>query len=395
MNLKDLEEIICQKHVRSHWNIYEWIRKHPDTTIANAVFRTRRIFNRSDMVMVGVSGGKDSTLSMELICLEVNYRRELSKAIANGDISYDLIIPSHYNKYGELEAVSGVNGQVHIPKIFAKSQDAEIMYTSPIKHVQRSCVRHGYGLYLYKNKVYLGQDVLPSELQKPYASCFFELVLDSQTPSESYLHFLSENIRDIPGSFMSTDGTVVELIHGGRELNFFYLCIEEAFQSGASYNEGKFMAWSEDSEWVRPMPTREEFSVDIIKTTGNDFNALPISTLNRIGYQDFVNHNKDYTIQINGLDCIPFWGLGNRTSSYKGYEDLPWNLWYYKGQPEDSENGSMQNWICESVPDGYQIYNFISLRAHESLDRRLILKKGDYYLGHYGTRDVNSKILTH
>ena len=57
------------------WNIYEWCKKHPDTTIAHALKRVEKVFDFSDAIHCGFSGGKDSTVTANLACLELNLRK--------------------------------------------------------------------------------------------------------------------------------------------------------------------------------------------------------------------------------------------------------------------------------------------------------------------------------
>lgn len=76
--MKTIEEIKqenCDMLIPTKWNIYEWCDKHPDTTIAHAVKRVEKIFDFSDSIQVGTSGGKDSTVTGNLACLELNLRR--------------------------------------------------------------------------------------------------------------------------------------------------------------------------------------------------------------------------------------------------------------------------------------------------------------------------------
>ena len=75
MTIKEIQQKNCDMLIPTGWNIYEWAEKHPDTTIAAALKRIEKIFDFSDAVQIGTSGGKDSTVSGNLACLELNLRR--------------------------------------------------------------------------------------------------------------------------------------------------------------------------------------------------------------------------------------------------------------------------------------------------------------------------------
>lgn len=75
---KTYEEILqenCDTMIPTKWNIYKWAEKHPDTTIAHSLKRIEKIFDFSDALQLGFSSGKDSTVSANLACLELNLRR--------------------------------------------------------------------------------------------------------------------------------------------------------------------------------------------------------------------------------------------------------------------------------------------------------------------------------
>lgn len=59
-------------------NIYNWIEKHPNTSIAAAIKRIKKIFDEADEILIGFSGGKDSSLTIQLCILELKRRKELN-----------------------------------------------------------------------------------------------------------------------------------------------------------------------------------------------------------------------------------------------------------------------------------------------------------------------------
>lgn len=75
MTIEEIKKKNVEMCVNSGWNIYEWCDKHPDTTIAAAMKRIEKIMDFSDFVQIGTSGGKDSTVTGNLVCLELNLRR--------------------------------------------------------------------------------------------------------------------------------------------------------------------------------------------------------------------------------------------------------------------------------------------------------------------------------
>ena len=67
----------CDMLIPTKWNMYLWAEKHPDSTIAHALKRVEKVFDFTDggALQVGFSGGKDSTVSANLACLELNLRK--------------------------------------------------------------------------------------------------------------------------------------------------------------------------------------------------------------------------------------------------------------------------------------------------------------------------------
>lgn len=75
MTIEEIKEKNVEMLIPTEWNIYKWCEKHPDTTIAHSLKRIEKIFDFSDSIQIGNSGGKDSTVTGNLTCLELNLRR--------------------------------------------------------------------------------------------------------------------------------------------------------------------------------------------------------------------------------------------------------------------------------------------------------------------------------
>ena len=75
MTIEEIKRKNVEMCINSGWDIYEWANKHPKTTIAAAIKRIEKIMDFSDCVQIGTSGGKDSTVTGNLVCLELNLRR--------------------------------------------------------------------------------------------------------------------------------------------------------------------------------------------------------------------------------------------------------------------------------------------------------------------------------
>ena len=58
-------------------DIYKWAEKNPKTSIAAAIKRIQNIFDESDEILIGFSGGKDSSLTLQLCILELKRRKEI------------------------------------------------------------------------------------------------------------------------------------------------------------------------------------------------------------------------------------------------------------------------------------------------------------------------------
>lgn len=147
--MKDYKEILqenCDMLIPTKWNIYEWAEKHPDTTIAHALKRIEKIFDFSDALQLGKSGGKDSTVSAHLACLELNLRRLRLKYGVDRDGNPGI---------DPLDA-KWANRRLH----FAMT-DAEVVFSDTNNYVKRFIKDHGFMKY-YKlgDNEYKSNDII-------------------------------------------------------------------------------------------------------------------------------------------------------------------------------------------------------------------------------------------
>lgn len=126
--VEDLENKLCKSSVPSGMNIYKWAKKNPDTSIAHALGRIEKIFDKADEVVFGFSSGKDSTLSAELAILELKRRRSRVDAgiNRNGENKIDPLDEKWKNK-----------------KLWGNHMHSEWVWTDAIKHTNDFVKRHG------------------------------------------------------------------------------------------------------------------------------------------------------------------------------------------------------------------------------------------------------------
>lgn len=416
MSLKDFEYQFCKREIPTGWNVYEWVRQHKETAIAQAFFRVRRIMNRADFIQVNISGGKDSTLSFEIASLELRYRKQLSKAIEAGyinepyeykDIVYD---PStnrnDYDNYEKTEEAyqSFENINLNVPMIYLNSQDAELIFSDAINHIQYDVnLAHGYGLYVFDGKIVCGHDIIPSAVRDTFKGTsmegieiyadlweFFEadplfsgcivdidendlrkLNIDEKLIKiigENRFSYASKRINERFPDSSNSPHDFVCVVKGDQSGHMFYKCLSISYQDGSSYGSGRFVAWDKTKEsiWCREMPTREQHGLDIITNYNMcETNYLPVSKIK----PEMVELHKEDIVNIDGIDCIPNWGFGRRSlcESDKIFEKMFGSLmmknedgsykelWTYISQSDEDAGGSetdtFARWILANVPD--------------------------------------------
>lgn len=417
--LREFEKKFCEHEIPTGYNIFEFVRTHKDTSIAASFCRIRRIFNRADSIMIGISGGKDSTLSLEMASLEVQYRKELSKAVKEGTVkgypwANDIKRGSkEYGNYEDLEFVKENN----IPRIICNSMDAEWIYSDPQRHIRVDISQKlGKGCFIYNGKLVLGMDILPENLQDKDNNIltFFDLwetmkskaELREATASEKgAIHsggsdlvkdFEDETLQryarlkdeQVAGKVLATDKLVC-VYEGNNSVQMFYKCLRLGWQSGVTFGDSRLISWDANKKdmWIRNMPTRYEEGVDICETGELEgINYVPVCQIDKA----LAELHKDDIEEINGVPCIPNFGYGKKPlSGFAGIPDEDWNCWSFDCENEDMEQETFGEWILRNSVAGSKIYNLVSLRAAESFDRYTILKQSDYFTGNYANQESN------
>ena len=164
--IEEIEQENCDMIFPSKWNIYKWMREgdHDKTTIAAAVKRLEKVFDLSESVQVGTSGGKDSTVSGNLACLELNLRHLRVKygVMRDGTPGIDPLDAKWVGK-----------------RIHSSSTNAEVVFTDTNDYIRRFLKKYGpekwYNLggteYKYNDVVKL------SDGTKDYAENVFNRVM--------------------------------------------------------------------------------------------------------------------------------------------------------------------------------------------------------------------------
>lgn len=348
MTIKEIKEKNVKMCINSGWNIYEWTEKHPDTTIAASLRRIEKIFDFSDGLQLGFSGGKDSTVSANLACLELNLRRLRveNNVMRDGTPGTDPLDKKWIGK-----------------RIHACSTNAEVVFSDTNNYIHRFLEKYG-----------------------------------------------PENL---------------DLIE------YNDICFPMAWQSGCNFDSGILISWDPDkkSQWVQEMPTREELhGFDCVNFENrNTANAVRLSSLkpeaqeyHRINNNVFNTkvcnlfngdpndetiveavanfgrgpilpnlrasvHEKEEQDEYSYMFAQTSWLLDNRTEEevincnkrLEELYDLSKDVWFLTPAKVEDKN----------VPEKYRNTTIstalISLRAEESLDRRVILSQGEYTTGQY------------
>ena len=348
MNIKEIQQKNCEMCIPTGWNIYEWAEKYPGTVIAAALKRIEKIFDFSDSIQGGFSGGKDSTVTADLACLEVNLRRlrVQNQIMRDGTPGIDPLDKKWENK------------RVH----FCMT-DAEVVFTSTNDYAKRFLAKYGPE----------GLDVI----------------------------------------------------------EFNWICLPLAWQSGVSFDSGILISWDPEKKnmWVQDMPTKEELhgftciNVDNRRTA----NAIPLSKLPIHAQKFHREHGNVEMVDIQEcfgvspddkgtVEAVANFGRGPILPNFKpachekeeqddySYEfaQSAWLLDYRTKEEreacrkrlEELYNLKKDVWFLtpakvdsKDCPDEWKETSIasclISLRAEESLDRRVILSQGEYSTGQY------------
>lgn len=343
MTIDEILQKNCDVMIPSGWNIYKWAEEHSKTTIAHAIKRVEKIMDFADggCVQTGFSGGKDSTVTANLLCLELNLRR--------------LRVDNNIDRFGN-EGVDPLDAKWYHHRISASMTDAEVVFSDTNNYAKRFIKRMG------------------------------------------------------PQGF--------DLIE------FNWMCYPMAWQSGASFDSGILISWDEDkkSMWVQQMPTREDLSgFDCLNMDNlNSANPVPLCSLPEYGQKYHMEHdnvirckksnlifNYDYIDEIKNLgdndelDAVANFGRGPinfiTKAMHEKEEQDEYSYWFSNSSKLISDSCDNSNlskyydlskdvWIMTPTNDRISV-STISLRAEESLDRRVILSQGEYSTGQYSNNN--------
>lgn len=336
---KNVEMIIPTK-----WNIYEWAEKHPRTTIAHAIKRIEKVFDFSDSIQSGFSGGKDSTITANLACLELNLRKLRVAAGIDRDGN---------NRIDPLDA-KWANRRIHMAMT-----DAEVVFSSTNDYSKRFLEKYGpRGLDL---------------------------------------------------------------------IEFNWICLPLAWQSGVSFDSGILISWDKDKKniWVQNMPTKDDLHGFECLNEDNLDSANPVALSSLTEEAQDFHRSKNHVIKVpanklfnneNGgneeVEAVCNFGRGPIEFFVKGMhekeEQDEYSYWFCNSSwlVDDVNNPSQEDirkelearydltqdvWFLrpEGPDDNHKRTSscFISLRAEESLDRRVILRQGEYSTGQYSNNN--------
>lgn len=332
-NLDDIKKENIDAIIPTGWNIYEWADKNPDTTIAHSLKRVEKIFDFSDSIFSGFSSGKDSTVSANLALLELNMRK--------------LRVKHGIDRDGN-PGVDPLDKKWEDKRISMAMVDAEVVFTFSNDYAKRFLNKYGpQGLDL---------------------------------------------------------------------LEFTWICYPLAWQSGVSFDSGILISWDKEKEdiWVQPMPTKDELSGFETLNQDNLSKANPVAlkSLSEKS-QKFHKENKNF-VMVKEKDlfgsksdsekkvrAVANYGRGpirnfrvnmeekDEQDAYSAFLSETTHL-VSEGRTDEIKEALMNRydiskdvWFIKPDENGFATTSLISLRAEESLDRRIILSQGEYSTGQY------------
>lgn len=345
--IKEIERELTDKHIPSGWNIYEWAAENPDTTIANSLKRVEKVFDRTDAIYIGASGGKDSTLAQELASLELLRRRDrVERQIKrDGTPGIDILDAKwahHLLPEGELKESFDIRYGTRARRILLTSMDAEWIYTAT---------------------------------------------------EEALLNFMAIHGPD-----------------GNDTVDMFWFCLQLGWQNGTSFSDARLNSWDPDKTemWIRPMPIMADGTQVISNDTMNSVNLVPAGEISLAAYDYFKNQGS--LVTIKGQEFISNFGYGSLENKHTGtlmgapgldedfFQEF-FSKWFANISAVLFGTNSIPELIkTTSEPDEKEVWelkaheyqgfyatpvSLISLRASESFDRRTILLQGEYSTGQY------------
>ena len=423
MTIEELQELNCNQMIPSKWNIYRWAEKHPGTTIDCALKRVEKIFDLADggAVHAGFSSGKDSTLTANLALLELNMRnlRVQFKIMRDGGQGVDPLDQKWFGK-----------------KLALSQTDAEVCWTSSNDYTKRFVARNGpETLYILgdgKRPVSSKESIrLDGQRNMETAEHVFDRVING----ECLIRIMDD------GSEVKLGEENCTPLFGHDLINYNHVCLPMSWQSGVSFDSGILISWdpAKKDMWVQPMPTRDEMhgfdplNVDNLSTA----NPVPLNSLHEEAQEWHRKHGNVIKVPVDGLfahskwenlqmdendmvEAVANFGRGPTMQTVKvgthekeqqdDYShwfaqtswvtavddqelrkqckerieelyDLSKDVWQMRPAKQDDRDAG----DCD-VPawaDNVVSVALISLRAEESLDRRVILSQGEYSTGQY------------
>lgn len=357
--LKEIQQQNCEAMIPTGWNIYEWAEKHPDTTIAAALKRVEKIFDftSGNGIFFGFSAGKDSTVTANLACLELHLRK--------------LRVENNIDRHGN-DGVDPLDQKWYRKRLHGMMTDAEVCWTSSNDYAKRFLARMG--------------------------------------PEKTY----------------DEDGKQT----GGFDLiEFNWICLPLAWQSGVSFDSGILISWDPNKKdmWVQPMPSKDDLhGFDCVHIDNlNRSNPVPLSSLSEKAQKYHIDHNNvfyaglddlfnsksyqnedgSYNYNSSTIEAVSNYGRGPMLPNFKAgchekEEQDDYSLYFcettglvssdeeigfdvIKKRLEEEYDLKYDVWFLEPNKDGFVSTSLISLRAEESLDRRVILSQGEYTTGQY------------
>lgn len=405
--LRKVEKENVSIMIPSGWDIYEWCKEHSNTSIAHSLKRCEKVMDGTDSLSFSWSGGKDSSVAANIACMELNLRKLRVKygIDRNGNKRIDPLDAKWADK-----------------KLNAMQTDAEIVFQFTNDYSKRFLKRVGpKSTFEFNGIEYNALDVIQlKDGSKDSAENIYNRIVNG----EQIHGFSKENSKQTGG---------LDLV----EFNWFSLPL--CWQSGVSFDSGYLISWDKTKEpiWVQPMPTKEDLHGfdPITEDSLTIANPVPLRGLSQES-QAFHRENNNVII-VKAKDLF---GYGCNESYKKKYEGLqpednveavanfgrgPINI-FTLGMHEKDFSHDYSNWIFKTAPlvtddtfgreelaeafakyhdtskdvwymtgdeNGIVTSALVSLRAEESLDRRVILRQGEYSTGQYsnagGTNNIS------
>lgn len=372
--LKSYSEILnenCKLMIPTGWNIYSWAEKHPHTTIAHSLKRIEKIFDFSDAVQCGFSGGKDSTVSAQLACLELNLRRlRLKYGITrDGKSGVDPLDKKWENR-----------------RIHMAMTDAEVVFSYTNNYAKRFLEDMGPENH---DLIEFNWVCLPLAWQSGVS--FDSGILISwdkgkkdmwvqDMPTKEELHGFQclneDNLNRANPVPLKSLGEEAQNYHNKRG-NVFKVSVGELFNP---------------EYWAKTLfdnLPKSEWNNTIVEAVSN-YGRGPVLEHFRAGCHE-KEEQDDYSLWFADTT----WLVSERSKEFKDKinkalmerYDIKKDIWFLKSyDPQGNSNLYPKRSLADEFNKKFYARTstaLISLRAEESLDRRVILSQGEYSTGQY------------